>query len=296
MKNVFTIFFILILAAIFGVFLCSFGVRQTQLALVTTFGKPNSPKTAPGWYFRWPSPIEKVIRFDSRQRTLEADLSETTTKGAIPVIVNTYVVWRIKDPLVFYNAVRTVDEAENKLRTMISDVQNKVIGQYMFSEFVNSDKSKTKFSHIQKQMFDSLKTETVKNYGIEVTYLGIKQLKVSKDVSAKVFDRMISERERITKNTLSEGQAQATKIMVDADTKEQILLDAAMGRAKTIKGEGDAAAAKYYELLKDDPEFAMFLRNIEALKKVLADRTTLILNADSEPFELLKNKPQLNNK
>ena len=84
--------------------------------------------------------------------------------------------------------------------------------------------------------------------------------------------------------------------MVDADTKEQILLDAAMGRAKTIKGEGDAAAAKYYELLKDDPEFAMFLRNIEALKKVLADRTTLVLNADSEPFELLKNKPQLNSK
>jgi membrane protease subunit HflC len=237
-----------------------------------------------------------VHKFDSRLRVFEADLGETTTKGAVPIIVNTYVVWRIARPLDFFNAVGTVREAENKLRSQLSNTQNEVIGRHSFSEFINSDVEKIRFEEIEEEMLTSLQKAVAEDYGIEVRALGIKQLKVSKDVSKDIFERMQAERNAMTQNTISEGMAEAGKIRADAEMKKTMLLSAAESRAKAIRGEGDAEAAKYYEMLQAEPELAMFLRDIEALKKILENRVTIILSADSEPFKLLRQIPVLDTK
>ena len=144
MKSIVITIFILLVVVILGLIFFSFQVRETESALLMRFGKPIRQITAPDWYFKWPEPIEEVEKFDSRMRVLEVDASETPTKGATPIIVNTYVVWKIAEPLKFFNALGTVMEAESKLRSQISNTQNEVIGRYDFSEFVNSDKSKIK--------------------------------------------------------------------------------------------------------------------------------------------------------
>lgn len=276
-----------------GLYLISFQVRETEYALVTTFGKPTRQITEPGCYFKWPDPIQRRIKFDARLRLLEADFGETTTKAAVPIIVNSYLVWSIAEPLVFFNAVGTVKEAENKLLSQIGDTQNKVIGQHYFSEFVNSDPSKIKFDQIQQEMLADIKPAVRKNYGIEIKSLGIKQLKVSEDVSKDVFERMRAERNRRTEAIIAQGSAEAAKIKTDADSKKTELLAAAEARAKMIRGQGDAEAAKYYKMLESDPELAMFLRDIEALKKIMEKRSTVVLSADSEPFKLLKEMPDI---
>jgi len=226
-------------------------------------------------------------------RVFEADIGETTTKAAVPIIVNTYVVWKIAEPLEFFNAVGTVKEAESKLLGQISDTQNKVIGQHSFGEFVNSDPTKIKFKQIEEEMLTDLKQTVRTDYGIEIKTLGIKQLKVSEDVSKDVFERMRAERNRKTEATIAEGNAEATKIKTDADSKKTELLAAAEARAKAKRAEGDAEAAKYYEMLEEDPEFAILLRNLEALKKILKERATVIIPADTEPFILLKEMPDI---
>jgi membrane protease subunit HflC len=132
MKNIAITIFIVLIIIVMSLYLVSFQVRQVESALVTTFGKPTRGHVEPGWYFKWPAPIERVHRFDSRMRILEADVGETTTKGAMPIIVSTYVVWKIAEPLNFFNAVGTVKEAESKLISQINDTQNKVIGQHYF--------------------------------------------------------------------------------------------------------------------------------------------------------------------
>jgi membrane protease subunit HflC len=293
MKNIAITIFILLVVAIMVLYFVSFQVREIESALVTTFGRPTRPITEPGWYFKWPAPIERVYKFDSRMRVFEADLGETTTKGAVPIIVNTYVVWKIAEPLVFFNAVGTVKEAENKLLGQLSDTQNKVIGRHYFSEFVNSDPSKIKFEDIQNEMLADLKQPVRADYGIEIKTLGTKQLKISEDVSKDVFERMRAERNRKTEATIAEGNAEATRIKTDADSKKTELLAAAEARAKAIRAEGDAEAAKYYKLLEEDPDFAIFLRNIEALKKYLEKRSTIVFGADTEPFKLLKEIPDI---
>lgn len=293
MKNISIPLFLLVLFVVLVLVSAMFQVRETESALVMTFGKATRTFTTPGLRFKWPPPVERVEKFDSRPRILEAELGETTTKGAVPVIVNTFIVWRISEPLVFFNAVGSVTEAQTKLKSQINDTQNKVIGRHFFSEFVNSDPEKIKLEQIESEMLSELQNSVKGLYGIEIKAAGIKQLKVSEDVSKDVFERMKKERERRTEATIAEGTAAARKIMTDADSMQTELLAAADARAKAIRAQGDAEAAGYYKMLEEDPQLAMFLRDIEALKKILEKRSTLVIGADSEPFKMLKEMPEL---
>lgn len=293
MKNIAITIFIALIVIMISLYLVTFQVRETESALVTRFGKTVREITEPNLCFKWPAPIERVHRFDSRLQVFEADLDETTTIGAVPIIVNTYIVWRIAEPKKFLNAVGTIKEAEAKLYSQITDTQSTVIGQHSFGEFVNSDPAKIKFKEIEDEMLSDLKQTVRDEYGIEVKILGIKQLKVNKSNTAKVFERMKAARSLRTEATRSEGEGQATKIRGDANFKRSVLLTATEARAQRIRGEGDAEAAKHYKMLEEDPELAMFLRNIESLEKILKERSTIVIPADTEPFNLLKKMPSL---
>jgi modulator of FtsH protease HflC len=293
MKNVAIPILIAVIFLVMVVYLVTFQVRETESAFVTRFGKPVREITAPGLYWKWPTPIEQVHRFDSRMRVLEAELGETTTSGTIPIIVNTYVVWRVAEPLKFLNAVKTIENAESKLRNQINDTQNRVIGQHAFGEFVNSDPDRIKFDQIQAAMLADLQEPVRKDYGIEIKTLGIKQLKISADVTKQVFERMKAERQRRTDATTSEGEAEAGRIRAEANLKRDTLLAAAEAQAKRIRGKGDMEAAKYYKMLDEDPQLAIFLRNLESLMMTLKERATVVIPADADPFQLLTKMPLL---
>jgi membrane protease subunit HflC len=211
----------------------------------------------------------------------------------MPIIVNTYVVWKIADPLQFFNSVGTAEEAGNKLDSRMKDTQGRVIGRYAFGEFVNSDASKIKFDQIQKEMESELGRGVREDYGIEIMALGIKQLKVSEDVSEDVFKRMRAERLQRAEGIISEGEAEATRIRSDANKKREMLLAAAEGRAKAIMGQGDAEAAKYYKMLEAEPELAMLLRSLEAFKRIADANTTIVIPADAAPVKWLKEMPDI---
>jgi modulator of FtsH protease HflC len=293
MKNIAIPILVAVIFLIMAVYLVTFQVRETESVLITRFGEPVRDINEPGLGWKWPLPIERVHRFDSRLRVLESELVETPTRGAVPIIVKSYVVWRIADPLTFLNAVETVADANDMLRSRINDTQNRVIGQHAFAEFVNSDPDAIKFRDIQAEMLSDLQEPVRLDYGIEIRTLGIKQFKVSEDVTKDVFERMKADRQRRTEATIAQGNAEATKIRTDADAKRTALLAAAEGQAKAIRGRGDAEAAQYYEMLESAPELAMFLRNLEALVKTLKERTTLVIPADAEPFKYLREMPSL---
>jgi len=293
MKNIAIPILVAAIFLVMVVYLVTFQVRETESAFVTRFGKPVREVTKPGLYAKWPTPIEQVHKFDSRMRVLEAELGETTTSGTVPIIVNTYVVWRVAQPLKFLNAVKTIENAELKLRNQINDSQNRVIGQHAFGEFVNSDPERIKFDQIQQEMLADLKGPALKDYGIEIKTLGIKQLKISADVTKQVFERMKAERQRRTDRTTSEGEAEAARIRAEANKKRDILLAAAEAKAKNIRGQGDEEAAKYYKLLEADPQLAIFLRNLDALLAILKEKATVVIPADADPFKLLTKMPSL---
>jgi membrane protease subunit HflC len=297
MKNIAVAIFVALIIITLGLYLISFQVRETESCLVTTFGKATTEDeiTRPGWYFKWPFPIQQVHRFDSRMRTYEVESEETTTAGGDPIIVSTYVVWKISRPLEFFNATKTVKRAQGELlHSRIRNTQNNVIGRHYFSELVNSDSSKIAFEGIQNEMLKTLQQDIADaKCGIEITALGIKQLKVSEEVSKEVFERMRAERNRRAEVITSQGKGEAIKIETDAKSKAEELITAAEARAMAIRGKGDAEAAKHYEKLDADPELAMLLRDIEALQNILENRTTFVTPTDIRPFDLLKGLPEL---
>ncbi|MBN2589374.1 MAG: protease modulator HflC [Sedimentisphaerales bacterium] len=295
MKNIaITIFTILIIITL-GLYLISFQVRETESCLIMTFGKASTPITEPGWKLKWPYPIQKPVKYDSRMKVYASETEETTTSGGEPIIVETYVVWKIADPLLYYNATSEVSDFEgDSLNSQIRNVQNSVIGRHDFSEFVNSDEDKIAFESIEEEMLSELRDSvTDADFGIEIKTLGIKKLKISEDVSTKVFDRMRAERNRRAQDTISEGKTEADSIEQDRITISDTILAAAEARAKIIRGKGDAEAAQYYEQLNEDPELAEFLYVMDMIPEMLKDRTTIVIDTTKEPFDVLWNKPNL---
>jgi len=116
---------------------------------------------------------------------------------------------------------------------------------------------------------------------------------VPEKVTQDVFERMKADRKVKTDTIVAAGNAEADRIRSDAEAKQKELLAVADSQAQAIRGAGDAEAARYYKDLEADPQLAMFLRDLEALKKILKERTTLILGTDVEPIQLLKEMPNL---
>lgn len=294
MKNIWIFVIVILVIVISIMMLFSFKVRETEVVLVTTFGRATRTETEPGLkFFKWPRPINVVHKFDSRYQLYESRQEETNTKGGEPIIVTSYVVWKVGDPLKFLNAVQDKTGAENNIKGLLRNTQNSVIGRHYFSEFVNSDPQKIKFAEIEEEMRQAIDEHALNEYGIDIKLVGIKQLGVDKEVTKDVFKRMEADRERKTNKILADGKAEADKIRAEADAMKAILEAIAEAEAKDIRGAGDAEAAKYYEMLEEDPELAMFLRDVEALKKILEEKSTIILGADTEPVKLLRGIPDI---
>jgi membrane protease subunit HflC len=296
MKNFWGIISIIVVAAALGLAMCSFQVRQTETALVTRFGKPVRTITAPGFQWRWPVGIESVYKFDSRLQLFEVKLEETTTAGGEPIIIHSFVLWRVADPKKYLERVHDTKGMQDKLKSLLRNAQNSVVGQHHFSDFVNTDKKKIQFEAIENEIKNEITTQASDSYGIEIAAVGIKRLEISEKVTEKVFDRMRADRKRKTETILAEGNAEADKIKSDAQAKQKELLAVAEAQAKAIRGAGDAESAAYYKMLEADPELAMFLRNLEALRTILKERATIVLGTDTEPMHLLKEIPSLKNK
>ena len=288
MKNLPVLIFVILITAVLVLLLFSFQVRETENALVTTFGRPSRTLTEPGWYRRWPGPIQSVYKFDSRAQLYEGIMEETTTKGGEPIVVTSYMVWKINDPLKFLETVGDIEGVKDQLKSLLRDTQNSVIGEHYFSEFVNTDPSKIKFRQIEEEMHQRLSSHAMAEYGIDIKLVGIKQLGISEKVTADVFERMKADRRRKTEDITAQGQAEAARIKTDAESKKAELLAIVGAQAKAIRGAGDAEAAEFYKMLEADPELAMFLRDIEAIKKILKQEATIILGADTEPIKLLR--------
>jgi modulator of FtsH protease HflC len=292
-RNTLTFTIGILIVLIFGALLFTFQVRQTEVALVTTFGKPTRDintdpnKPEPGLYFKAPWPIQKVQKFDKRVQNFEDKFSETQTRDGKNVLVAVYAGWTISDPKVFRERFAgSVQRAEQVLEGLINDSKNTVIGQHPFSNFISTNPEELKFAQIESEIRDGIKDKT-SQYGIHINFLGIKKLGLPESITQKVFDRMKEERMRVVAGIKAQGEAEASKIISAADRDRAEILAKADATAIEIRGKAEAEAAKSYEIFEKNPDLAILLLKINALEQSTKDRTTLILDQRTPPFDLL---------
>ena len=279
----------LVVAAILLVAVFSYQLNQTESAVVTTFGRPTEV-TEPGLHFRWPFPFQRIYRFDHRIRCFEGGagkLEETMTADGQKILVGIYVNFRIQDVKQFFITLENMTKAEDQLNSWMRGYKNAAFGRYKFSQVVNTDPKLMKLNEIQEEIKKNL-VQISKPYGLEIVSVGINTINVPKAISEKVFDRMIQERQRAAAQFLAQGNSRAEKIRIDADREKAITLANAEAQAKEIRAQGDAEAAKYYAVFKENPELAEFLRKLDSLRQIMKGRTTLVLDTNVAPFDLFK--------
>jgi modulator of FtsH protease HflC len=277
-----------VLLVIFVLMLFTFQVRQTEIAVVTTFGKYSRSVSAPGFQWRAPWPIQKVYEFDNRIQNFERKFEQTTTRDGINVLITVYAGWRVADPKVFLESLNgDVLHAEQALEPLIRNMKNGVISQHGFADLISTNQANLKFDQIEQEMLTAVQGQAKTTYGLEVKFLGIKQLGLPESITSKVFDRMKAERQTRVKQFQTEGEKEAKIIRAQADSLANKILAEAKGSAIEVTGAAEAKASESYKVMQQNPELANFLFQRNALEQSLKDRTTLILDQQTPPFNML---------
>jgi membrane protease subunit HflC len=200
-----------------------------------------------------------------------------------------FVGWRIADAELFLKRFNgDLFRAETSLENVVRDAKNSVVGRHDFSELIAPDPKQVKFEEIENEMKLVMAETTLKTYGIAIEIVGIKQLGLPESQTAKVFERMKSEREKLVKKYQGEGNAEADRIRSEAELRRKELIAQAENEAQRILGGAEQEASKHYQTLQQDPELAVFLLSLRSLEGSLKDRSTLILDERTPPFNLLK--------
>jgi membrane protease subunit HflC len=280
-----------ILVVTLGLYMIGFTVRTTEVAIVKTFGKATKDDviSEPGFRWKWPSPIQQVVKYDNRIRVFNDTFEETTTGDKKNLIVTAFVAWRIAEPLRFLEANKSEKEIREELRGLVRHYKTGVIGEYNFNNFVSADPEELKFDEIEKEIRDLVDAETMAKYGVEVVALGIRKLMLPKNITNDVFERMRKTREKFAKRYRSEGEAEADQIVAEATSARDQIVAFAKRQAEAIRAEGDRRAAESLAKFKEDEWFANFLRTLDFLVASLDKNTTVFL--DSAPFDMFQKGP-----
>jgi len=282
-----------VLVVIFILLLFTFQVRQTHVAVVTTFGKLARTETEPGFNFRLPWPIQKVYKLENRMQSYEGQYEQLQTRDGKILMVSLYVGWRIGDPSLFLQRFDQGDKkkAEESLENLVRDAKNTVIGSHDFGDLISPDENQLKFDAMEAEMLKSVGDLASREYGIEVAALGIKQIGLPESVTEQIFSRMIQERNVLISEFRGEGKRRAAEIRAEADRERQEILAAANAQARRIEGEADRDAAEAYKVFSQNEELAMLILEAKALEEVMKGRTTLILDPNTPPLNLLHAAP-----
>jgi modulator of FtsH protease HflC len=309
MKNK-TILFIFLIAVIFiAAYQSIFILDETQQAIVTQFGRPvGGVRTEPGMNYKTPF-IHKVQYFDKRYLKWDGDPNQVPTLDKKFIFVDTYARWHISDPLQFFIRLRDERSGQSRLDDILDGETRNAVASHELLDLVRSTNREPEIYDEYLEDLESLDDITVgrekieamvlakanertSDLGIRVLDFRFKRMNYVDEVRTRVYDRMISERNRIADQFRSEGEGEARRIEGNKERDLAEIQSNAFRQAEIIRGRADAQAtsiyANAYNRNRTSRDLYSFLRSMETLEKSFDGQTSLILSTDSELFRLLK--------
>ena len=272
---------ILVLLGLTTVFI----VDETEQVVILAFGKPVRTITEPGINMKVPFPLQEKIKFDDRLLEYDSPPEEILSKDKKTLIVDNYVRWRIVDPLQFLKTVQAIPTALSRMDDIVYSELRRELGTHDMVEIITENREKL----MEIVTFNS--NNATLDYGIEVLDVRIRRVDLPAENEESIYARMEAERNRQANKFRSEGEEEAQKIRASTDRDKTIILADAYKEAEGIRGEGDAKAVEIYaNAYSADTKFYEFVRTLDTYKKIIDDKTTLVLPADSRLFKLLLGK------
>ena len=273
---------VIIVLGLIVFFTTVFTVDERQQIVILQFGDPVRTITEPGLHFKLPVPFQNIVRFDDRLLEYDVSPEEVLSKDKKSLIVDNYVRWKITNPLVFLQTVQAIPTAITRMDDIIYSELRRELGTHNMTEII----TETREEIMEKVTKNSDKATN--QYGIEVVDVRIKRVDLPKENEQSIYARMEAERNRQANKFRSEGDEEAQKIRASTEKDKTIILAVAYKESQEIRGLGEAQALEIYaKTFNKDVDFYEFLRTLETYKKVIDDKTTLVLPADSKLFKML---------
>ncbi|MCR4779159.1 MAG: protease modulator HflC [Lachnospiraceae bacterium] len=279
-KKVFGIVLAIILIAGFIVFDSSFIItRADEYTLVKQFGKVDHVVTQAGLSFKIPI-IQTADTLPKSLLIYDLDPSDVITMDKKTMVADSFVLWKITDPLKFAQTLNSsVSNAEGRINTIVYNAMKNVISSMNQDDVISGRNGK-----LSEDMMSAV-GNVMEQYGIHLVSIEMKHLDLPSDNKTAVYERMISERDKIAATFKAEGESEAQIIRNGTDKEIAINLSEAEAKAEKIVAEGEA---EYMRILSeaynstDKAEFYSFVRSLDAAKSSLkGGNKTLILGSDS---------------
>ena len=276
-----------------GIMFCLWGLSALyiqdarEISVVTMFGEPIQAITEPGLGFKIPWPIQRVENFDSRSQLLDISPLEVFTKDTKNLVVTPYVIWKIQDPILFMERVRSIEEAQRPIEDLVTSRIASAIGQLDFSDIFSSNDSTTKRSLIPETLVTETNTQAHR-LGLHIQSISIEKLSLPIQNEQSIYERMRAERSRIANKYRSEGEEQASAIRAKSDREAmQIRIEAQRKAAEIIATAEKQANEIYQQTYTQDPDLYKLVRDLESIESSLESGGTIILSTDQRPFSTL---------
>ena len=274
-------------AAVYLIASSIFVVGEGEQALVVRFGAPIGVVVEPGLKFKAPF-IDAVYVYDTRLQLLEPPPEQVILGDQKRLEVQSYTRFRIVEPLRFYQALRTLDQARAQLAQLVSSSVRRELGQVSLLTLLTPQRG---------DIVDVIKIEVAakaRPLGVEIDEVRFHRADLPFETSQAIYDRMKSERQREAKELRAQGVEWAQQIQSRADRDRTVLLSEAQRAAVISRGDGDAEANRVLaEAFDKDPSFYSFYRTLQTYRGALADSgPTLVLSPDADFLKTLTNGPK----
>jgi len=277
---------LIVIAALATVLLLSslFIVKETEIAIKFQLGRITNSDYEPGLHFKTPF-INNVRKFDKRILTLDMPPEQMNTSEQKYVDVDYFVKWRIIDVEKYYLATRGNESvARSRLAQSLRDELRSAFSSRTLQQVVSEERAQ-----IMEQLTITA-GEKMKDLGMQIIDVRIKQIELMQTVTSAVFARMETQRKEVANKHRSQGREQEEIIRSEADRNRQVLLAEAQRDADKVRGEGDAKSAEIYaDAYTRDREFYTFYRSLAAYEKSFSGTgDTMVLNPDTDFFGYFK--------
>ena len=265
-------------------------VQENEYVSTVRFSKIISTKDSPGLYLKTPF-LDSIRTFPKAILYYDISPSEVLTADKQNMTVDSYVLWRIVEPLKFFQTLGSISVAEERLDALTYNAFKNVMGTLPQQKIINEDNAAERNDIY---MGITVNVDTIaRNYGIEVVDVKIKRFDLPEANEQAVYGRMISERNQIAEKYIADGEYEASIIRNNVDRQVNILVSNAEAEAAKIEAEGEQ---EYMRMLAqsyntaDKREFFEYMLSLDALEASLqGSNKTVILGSDSPLAKLLIN-------
>jgi len=317
---------LLILAAFVGLITLvssAYIITEGQQVVITQFGAPvGKPITEAGLHFKLPF-VQDVRQLEKRLLTWDGDVNQIPTRDQKYIMVDTTARWRIVNAIRFIQSVQTEGRARDRIDAILDSETRNVISNNNLVESVRNSNTILDLIaervELGKQQLEEGVIEVIEEaiigevervrlgrkalseeiierasaalseLGIELIDVQLRRVSYEQSVEQSVYERMISERQRIAEEIRSLGQGEKARIQGKTNRDLQEIQSGAYRRAQKIRGEADAEAMKIYAgAISKDTNFYEFLRTLEAYENSLTDGVSFLLSTDSAFLKLLR--------